>query len=310
MESATPDPIRPQPHPFTSFSRPAQSGLTQQWLDEIGLRPHKAPSAIRSYSKYFSRLKSADDYIVMVDSLDHLLRSILEASHRHIEKLEEAQRLFVRWYCYGERSGGLHEELKTHLATVLEDKRTGLTKAQQWAGLKPLGLMQYMPIEAMNLPIWALREMRHSTTSVGLMFLTPLIPHTALVENPARFLGLHQQPVDFVHYPQTDGRPHVTFSVSQIEYLVERSCLFGYNLLAAADDAEEKKWRLRETQAVENIRQRMAKLLQDGVGSEEAQRVTHQLIASHDYAREVEESFLAFAFGWISAADVTFNNPS
>lgn len=285
--------------------------LTAHWIEEIRARANQESWRVLTFSKYFSRLKSADDYVVLVDSLEGLLQAILEADARHVVQLEEAKQLFVRWYCYGERSEGLKKALREHLnGDAFGEGADNMSKANRLANVRPLGMWQYLPIETQK-SVQSLREMRHSSGSFGIMYLTPMLVPSELEANPARFLGLQRQPVDFVHYAQPDARPYIDFRESQITYIVERTLAFAAQVLAQWSDMEALERQAREHQTVKSLRMRVRHQREERrqagkSGWDESDDAVQQILAAVDHAAQLKSSFMGFVIGWLQAVDHAF----
>lgn len=285
--------------------------LTAQWIEEIRLRADKEPWNVLTLSKYFSRLKRVDDYLTLVDSLAGLWESMVEADERHVAQLEEAKLLFVRWYCYGERSDGLKEALRTHvLGSDFGNGTQNLSAANAQAKLHGLGMWQYLPIEVQK-SVQSLREMRHHTGSYGVMYLAPMIAPCLLEQEPARFLGLQLQPVDFVHYAQPDARPYIDFREEQIKHIATKTLAFATQVLTQWHDAEAQERARRELKAANGIRLRVKRLRQERLnagrsGWDESEQVAQQLLATLDHAAQLKSSFMSFTVGWLRAVDHAF----
>lgn len=289
---------------FNPFDHTLASSVAR--VETVERTPSLPPEHVRTYSKYFSRLRTTDDFIVLADSLPGLLQSSIEARERHIAQLEEASELFVRWYCYGERTDGLHSLIRTHIARHDKYGEVGnLTAADMRANFMAMDYPQCLPIESTNRPSMVLRDMRHCSGTFGIAFITTVRPEQDFRLAPAQFLGLHRQPIDFVHYGDANTRPCLNFNPGQIDYMVEATLKFAYALLDYIGGVSRRDLDAREAATLCRLRQSYeAKALE-----KTAQTVYYQLRSMARYANEVEEGFFAFARGWIDAVNVTFKQP-
>jgi hypothetical protein len=282
----------------------AQPALSNGWIDSIAERGNVAAGTVNAYSKYFSRLHSVEDFIFLVDSFAGLLMGMRERQHQHVLRLVKAKELFVRWYVYTERNVGLLSDIYKHLeeGKTYGDGSNTLSKNDRLANFGRLGLPQYMPIDSMNKPFVGLRDMRHASGTFGIMYLDPIIPKERVEDHPVDFLGIVRQPVDFIHYANANGRASLKFNQGQIDYIVEQTLKFAYDIIAAAGSKEESEWNIRESQAVEGLQARIEAVKNDRSAVESVRNILDMV----NYARAVEEGFLSFAVGWIRAVESTF----
>jgi hypothetical protein len=286
----------------------ASEPLTSSWMEEMLQRRIVQPDEAHLYSKYFSRLMNSDDYVSLVDSLSAVITALAETKKRLITHFEKAEELYSRWYCMGERSVALKFELTEHLTAGNKygDQENLLSKEDRLANFRPFGFPQYMPTKAMRNPILILRDLRHFTDTFGLTYLTPLFPKEGLDTHPAQYLGLTRQPVEFVHYANPDSRPEVLFTGAQINYVVERTAIFGYQLLAATRNPDYTPWPVRQANILSRLQRKMNILKKEQRRNQEAQLVGEQILQMGRNADLIDSGFLGFAIGWLGAVRTTF----
>lgn len=276
----------------------SQSPLSYSSIAELSKRIPRTASTIQPNSKYFAELHRTAEYCQLLEELRGMHLHILSNGVIHVQTLEEISVLFTRWYANGERDEELKDQIKQHVISrqapaELEHKNYPLSF-----------ITTHQPTEESQNSL--LIEAQHATGCFGLVYMSSVDSIQQFPFNPAKFLGMHARAIDFLHYTHPLDRSTATFTTSDVRRIISLTEQLAEAILERTSAASEYALFQRETEALESIRSNLFEIVDESSVFAEARQTAEQIFTSCHQAKQVEEDFLTYVFGLISAVKHTF----
>lgn len=285
------------------------SQISRSFIEEIKERKNVAPADAKVYGQYFSHLKSAEDFVCLVDSLLALQRFMSELYRTYAVQLEQAEELYTRYYCYGERSYGLDQALRKHFLQV---EAVELNKKepndQRLANLETKLAHKLICGPGAHPASRSLYNLVHTSGSFAFSFELPVGYDLMMRENPQLLLGLENQPQDFIHLPSIDKFEALVLTESQIAYVVDKTIEFAEALLDQATADIDVVYFNRARRSSDSVKARMreVRLRDDSIDKTQGLAVGAQILMMSDNLKQTSLNYLNYALGWILAINYSF----